>query len=223
MRKIKSSVLAKITASMLACILVFAGIPVGLVTGSNGDTLLAVDVWTDRGGEGPNVPGGTFEVGEVIILHLWVSADCQARLTVKGSDFTDSAEYALKAGTTYDLSPGPAMRADIGQWQVTIEVRAGDLYTFDTTWYTVIEAGSIPPSTPTPTPTPTPVPPPSDGEEAGITKIGSGQATELDALIALKMAEALLPVDLYMDADGDGQVTRGDARLILKWAVNNGS
>ena len=222
MRKIKSFVLAKITASMLACILVFAGIPVGLVTGSNGDTLLAVDVWTDRGGEGPNVPGGTFEVGEEIILHAWVSADCQARLTIKGPDFTDSAEDALKAGTTYDLSPGRALESDIGEWQVTIEVRAGDLYTFDTTWFTVIEAGSTPPST-TPTPAPPLPPSPPEDKEAEIEEIDPGMSTELDALIALKMAEALLPVDLYMDADGDGQVTRGDARLILKWAVNNRS
>ena len=216
MRKIKIPLLVKITASIFACVLVFAAIPLVPVVGNNGDTFLVVDVWSDKGGQGHNVPGGTFEVGEEIILHAWVSADCQARLTIKGPDFSDSAEYVLKAGTTYDLSPGRALESDIGEWQVTIEVRAGDLYTFDTTWFTVIEADSTPPPTPTPTPTPTPPLPPEDKDE-----IDPDIATELDALIALKMAEGSLPVELYMDADGDGQVTRGDARLILKWAVSN--
>jgi hypothetical protein len=41
----------------------------------------------------------------------------------------------------------------------------------------------------------------------------------LDALIALKMAQGSMPLDLNYDADGDGQVTPDDARLILRWSV----
>ena len=44
---------------------------------------------------------------------------------------------------------------------------------------------------------------------------GDGEATALDALIAMKMALQLIQVDLALDMDGDGRVTADDARWIL--------
>ena len=43
-----------------------------------------------------------------------------------------------------------------------------------------------------------------------------GELTVADALCALKMAVDLMPLDMNMDIDGDGQVTSGDAREILQ-------
>jgi len=72
---------------------------------------------------------------------------------------------------------------------------------------------------PTATPSvPTPIPPinPGDGN-------GDGRCTEVDALIALKMAVGLQAPDVArMDVNGDGQVTEVDALQILKWAVAGG-
>lgn len=54
---------------------------------------------------------------------------------------------------------------------------------------------------------------PDNGDGNGDSKI-----TALDALIALKMARGLTPVDLVMDLNGDGSVTTVDVRLILATA-----
>jgi len=45
---------------------------------------------------------------------------------------------------------------------------------------------------------------------------GDGTVSAADALGALKMSVGLLPVDLVLDADGDRQVTSGDARSLLQ-------
>ena len=47
---------------------------------------------------------------------------------------------------------------------------------------------------------------------------GDGLVTALDALLALKMASNLLPVDLSLDINNDGKITIDDARSILKMA-----
>lgn len=58
--------------------------------------------------------------------------------------------------------------------------------------------------------------PPGDGN-------GDGLCTEVDALMALKMAVGLATPDpAKMDVDGDGQVSEVDALQILKWAVAGG-
>lgn len=52
---------------------------------------------------------------------------------------------------------------------------------------------------------------------------GDGLCTEVDALMALKMAVGLQAPDVArMDVNGDGQVTEVDALQILKWAVAGG-
>ncbi len=52
---------------------------------------------------------------------------------------------------------------------------------------------------------------------------GDGRCTEVDALVALKMAVGLQTPDVAtMDVNGDGQVTEVDALQILKWAVAGG-
>ena len=52
---------------------------------------------------------------------------------------------------------------------------------------------------------------------------GDGRCTEVDALVALRMAVGLQAPDVArMDVNGDGQVTEVDALQILKWAVAGG-
>ncbi|HUT20514.1 MAG TPA: dockerin type I domain-containing protein, partial [Anaerolineae bacterium] len=52
---------------------------------------------------------------------------------------------------------------------------------------------------------------------------GDGLCTEVDALMALRMAVGLQPADVArMDIDGDGGITEVDALQILKWAVAGG-
>ena len=76
---------------------------------------------------------------------------------------------------------------------------------------------------------------PTDGEcyekcQAGATATerpgdgnGDGRCTEVDALMALKMAVGGQPADAAnIDVNGDGQITEVDALQILKWAVAGG-
>jgi hypothetical protein len=51
---------------------------------------------------------------------------------------------------------------------------------------------------------------------------GDERITELDAVAALQMALGLLDEDLFLDVDGDGEVTVEDARAILQDAVHGG-
>jgi len=158
---------------------------------------------------GANVAGGRYEVGEEVTIYVEVSTTCQAIWTLTGPSGATSEEQPMDAGI-YDLDLGQAEGADIGQWEMVFEVRADGQYASDSTCFAIVAVE--------PEPSPTPSEP---GEEL-TAKIDASNATELYALMALKMAEGSLPVDLNMDADGDGQVTREDARLILEWAVKGG-
>jgi len=211
-------------------------------------TQLEVDVWLDKGGEGPNVSGGEYEIGETPTIYFTATIGCNTRLSLTGPDGTRTFEQPAMYGPVYQLELGVAEGSDVGQWQVVLEAATstGDQYATDMTSFAVIgpEPEPSPPSTPgTPGITPpsdtgpeTPplfTPPtlvPSDEETASAstpgmrvdapTVIGPKTATAVYALLASKMASGATPVDLDLDADGDGQVTSGDARLILGWAVD---
>ena len=177
-------------------------------------TPLTVDVWVNKGGQGRNMPGGTYKVGEEIVLYVEVSATCQGAWTLSGPPGTDSGEQLMDSGI-YDWPLGKAEEADIGQWQMVFEAWTDGQRASDSTSFVI--AGAEPEPEPIPTPPPTPTP--SEPKEQPTPKVDASNATELYALMALKMSEGSMPVDLNLDADGDGQVTRQDACLILKWAV----
>ena len=62
-----------------------------------------------------------------------------------------------------------------------------------------------------------------EGHEALGDGNGDGRCTEVDALVALRMAVGLqVPDAAKVDVNGDGQVTEVDALQILKWAVAGG-
>ena len=236
----KAPVLVKVLTPILILSLVLVGTPTRPVAATKPVPQLAVDVWTDKGGQGPNVPAGQYNLGEGVTVYFTVTVGCQTRLTVSGPGETSSVEQKAMHGLTYDRPIGYAEEVDIGQWQVVLEAwtMSGDQIASDTTWFTVV--GPPPPSpppsppattppAPEPAPAPTPepepqtepAPPPSATQEEPTVSVDTIKATELDALMALKMAEGELAADLNLDADGDGQVTSDDAHLILEWAVES--
>ncbi len=113
-----------------------------LFSGSQAQITQPVDVYTNKGGRGPNADGGSFEIGEKIeiIGYFNIAAGCQAKLTITKPD-----------GTKQTSGPGPV--EGIGAWKlwtaiaaeppgrrtVLLEVWCGQFYSSDTTWYTVTE------------------------------------------------------------------------------------
>ena len=198
-------------------------------------TKLTVDVWMDRGGQGLNVPGGQYSLGEHPVIYFTVSVGCQASILLSGPDGTNSWQQQAVYGQVYQISLGVAETVDIGQWSVVLNAvtSTGDQSASDSTSFTIIGTASTTPL-PTPLPEPEPLPTPEPEPDTGTSSpppvdevtTDSGLDTTafntLDALKALKMAEGLLTIDLNMDANGDGQVTEDDARLILQWAVSGG-
>jgi hypothetical protein len=174
---------------------------------------LAVDVWTDKGGRGIGLPGGSYLLGESTTVWIEVSADCEVDLSVNGPAGSGSETTYLQAGA-YSMQIGQAKAGDAGTWAITVEVRVAGQMASDTVRFAVlpIESGapaeSIEPSGLQ-----------SRGQAPPRASVTPVSATELDALIALKMAKGALPTDSSLDANGDGQVTVDDARLILLWAV----
>ena len=219
----KRGISASVIAVILALILVIAGFPVQDVVASNGSTLLAVDVGTSNGGQGQNVPGGQYKVGEEPVIYFGVSAPCQSRLTISGPLGTDSTEAALEPGITYQVTLGQARKRHIGQWRVVLEAWKGKQSASDATWFSVVDGGqgAVPPTQPEPESEsePTPVPLTPDAEVMVAGKVNTSNADELIALITMMMVEGLLTANPNMDANGDGQVTLEDVRLIMQWAV----
>ena len=186
---------------------------------STGGAEAAVDVWTNKGGEGQGMAGGTFQVGEETIIYVRATNTLQAIWTISGPSTAKSGSKLLEGGETYQLQLGQAEKGDVGQWQVAFESEVAGQGVYDMVSFTVVS--SAPASTSTPPVSPPETMPPVTGQstESIEIKIDSTSATELAALVALKMAEGELDADLCLDADGDGEVTREDARLILQWAV----
>ncbi len=162
-----------------------------------------VDVGTDRGGEGPGAYGGTYRVGESTGIWVRVSAPCNVEWTLKGPGVDTGDSSYFPAADTYSLKLGEAEASDVGTWTFAIRGVSGSVVATDAVQFQVVAAGQ-------PTPTPTPAPTPA---------LTPAAATALDSLKALKMSQGTLAVDLSLDVDRDGSVTKDDARLILEWAV----
>jgi len=192
--------------------LALAGTLPGMALAADGVTPLAADVWTNMGGQGPGAAGGTYRVGEETVIYLQVNIPCQVRLTIMGpsSAIPSQVTQSVNAGT-YPHPIGVAEETDVGQWQIVLEAAATGQYASDRTSFAVISGATRPPTPAPAAPPAAALPPPSSFD---VTK-----STELSALMALKMAQGSLPVDLNFDVNGDHQVTTEDARLILQYAV----
>ncbi len=174
---------------------------------------LVVDVWTDKRGRGIGLPGGSYLLGESTAIWIEISADCEVTWSIGGPGGSGSETVYLQAGA-YSMQLGQAEAVDAGTWTIAVQAKSAGQIASDTVEFAVlpIESGShAQPTGPSGLQPRGQAPPP-----ASVT---SNTATELDALIALKMAKGALLPDSSMDVNGDGQVTEDDARLILLWAV----
>jgi len=206
-------------ALALCVLLVVSSAPV------SAQSSFAVDVWTGKGGQGYAAAGGSFGTNEEVVVYIWASHDCWASITIgpAGGEPGTFFDAELQGGVTVSIVPREAGTDLTGSWQVTVSAASmeGGALSSD---YVVFSIGATSPPPPTvpPTSTPPPSTPPTSTPPATTPAAGAlaqDNATALDALIALKMAEGALPPDLDFDADGNGRVTVEDARLILGWAV----
>jgi hypothetical protein len=160
-----------------------------------------VDVWTNKGGQGNGQDGGNFGVDEELIVYFQATQDCFASIMVAPVDGPPSAlmDAQLEAGETYQIVPREAGADLTGTWEVVVSAIFGETQASDSVVFTV---GAV-----------------SLTQDPVVVAVGPDEATELDALVAVKMATGTMAPDLSLDVDRDGQVTLDDARLILIWAV----
>lgn len=192
--------------------------------------VLAIDVWTNKGGQGEGVSGGSFQVGEPVILYAKASISCQGKLTWMGPSGTGLRQLTLQEGEIVNIPLSFPDASAIGLWQVKLEALYENQNKTDLTSLFITDKSTpqSPPSTPVapaPAPAPTPTPPPAQSQpstsppQQSAAKIGPGNATELDALMALKITEGLLTTDPRLDVNSDGKITTEDVMLILLWSV----
>ena len=98
---------------------------------------LSVDVWTNVGGQGPNTPGGTINVGDELVVILSCSSSCQAALVLNGP-YTLTKDLGTVSAGVHQLSFGLAESKDVGVWNVTLEASANGQQASDVTTFTVV-------------------------------------------------------------------------------------
>lgn len=174
---------------------------------------LVVDVWTDKRGRGIGLPGGSYLLGESTAIWIEVSADCELTLSIDGPRGLGSETVYLQTGA-YSMQLGQAEAVDVGTWVIVAQATAAGQMASDTVGFAVLPIESGTPVQPT---EPSSLQP--RGQAPPPAVVTPDTATELDALIALKMAKGALLPDSSMDVNGDGQVTEDDAGLILLWSV----
>jgi hypothetical protein len=197
---------------------------------------LQVDVWCNKGGQGPGASGGTFQVGEIPIIYFTVNHPCQFKLILNGPGGSNAWSGSADYGQTYQYKLGIVESSDAGTWQVTLQANDGLQVAQDIVTFTIAGSSSTPAPSPLPT-TPSPqtsvpgpaVPPkeqaaavpatPGSTGSSSTATVNADTATETAALMALRMARGEIPADLKLDANGDNKITDEDAKTILKWSV----
>ena len=174
---------------------------------------LTVDVWTDQRGRGVGLPGGSYLLGENTTVWIEVSFECDVSWALSGAGGSGSDTVHLAAGT-YAMQLGQAEAVDAGPWRVDVEARGAGQMASDTVRFVVLPIQSAAPGQSV---QPSGLQPRGGAPAPAV--VTQDNATELDALLAIKMANGMLLPYFSMDVDGDGQVTMDDARLILQWAV----
>lgn len=111
---------------------------------------VTIDVWTSKGGEGQDVAGGSYTVGEQMVLYMKSSVDCTANLSIMAAGIKGYDHVALQGNKTLTRVLGVAEQNHVGTWKIFLETTAYNQYRIDTTSFTVISPVS-PPSTPPPT------------------------------------------------------------------------
>lgn len=120
------------------CAASLAAEPSGIRKLSTQPQLPKVDVYTDRGGRGPNVPSGTYLVGDQFPIYVDLSMDAMVTLSVSYSDGrVERFDPTQTNAGTHDVT-FIAEEKDVGT--VTVQVNAcsssGECAS-DTTWFEV--------------------------------------------------------------------------------------
>ena len=102
------------------------------------DGLLAVDVYTNKGGTGPGAGGGSFEIGEAIAIYIRVNKTCTVDMEIRNYD------GSLRYSDRFQLNPGiHELPGEIGlpggARTITVQAYSGYEFAMDTCTYTAIE------------------------------------------------------------------------------------
>jgi len=138
----KSSALVKTGIMSLVFTLLLMVLSPGIVEVSGQEFFLTVDIWTDRGGQGEELTGGTYKVGEEWTIYVRVNTRCQIRWVLSGPFGGDSGEGVVDPGV-HRLLRRVAEEADVGQWEVFLDAWTEEEYIIDAISFT-IEAGVVP-------------------------------------------------------------------------------
>ncbi|MEM3489436.1 MAG: carboxypeptidase regulatory-like domain-containing protein [Nitrososphaerota archaeon] len=104
---------------------------------------LSVDVWSNKGGQGHNVPDGSYQVGETVTIWYSVNKACTAKITITKPDGSQViyGPGSVSAGT-YSVTGTAA--EPLGQREVLFEAWTETEYANDRTWFTVVQsAGNL--------------------------------------------------------------------------------
>jgi len=214
-----------IIAVLSVCLVAFF-LPVVPVSAADGSSPFQIAIWTDKSGPEETGSGGTYQVGEELTIFIQTNRKCQATLVLNGPQTINQFNGVISFDPgIYSILIGSAEASDIGLWNATFQAASlneGQLVV-NITWEVVPAGATAPGPSPSLQPqSPSELTPDSsltETEETPAATVDAQSSTELLALMALKMTEGVLTADPRMDADGDGQVTIDDVRLILQWAV----
>lgn len=152
MGRIRRIKLIEIVLAILVSGSMLLGIPNGSVGASDGETMLVIDVWTNKGGEGFEAYGGTYEVGEETVLYVRANLSCRLEWFVSGPSVVNSGEQEMQGGRTYEWVLGEAEETDIGHWEISFGHEGSGQYDFIS--FDVVAAEAEPESEPEIEPTP---------------------------------------------------------------------
>ena len=101
------------------------------------DLALSIDVWTDKGGQGYNVPDGRYNIGDPITIYKSVNKDCTARINYQKADFTviSLGPWQLSAGV-HPLT-GLTVEGPAGTHGLIFEAWTDSEKAYDDCWFEV--------------------------------------------------------------------------------------
>jgi len=100
--------------------------------------LLSIDVWTNKGGQGLNMPDGSYHIGETVVIYFSINVNATVRLTVIKPDGT-RLTYGPESLTADVYTITAEAGYPLGQRVVILEAWVGDQHATDTVTFTVLE------------------------------------------------------------------------------------
>ncbi len=104
--------------------------------------ILAVDVWTNKGGTGTGASGGSFGVNDQVILYFRASQNCIVSTTIgrSGEQPEMMSDGEAAGGVTYEM-PSQAGAVPVGTWLVNVDACTSTDCTSDSVTFIVGSGG----------------------------------------------------------------------------------